>query len=127
MPFQNSPPANDTRSQRNQAVLAPTASSPLDCTPLVHQTRTRSRLEEAENGEGVESAQEEDSEDTEVETSLEGAPEASEAPNIALSNHPLISQDDGENYSIHGTTHSSSCSQGQLQSHQIQDPFHEGT
>ncbi|MBW0578232.1 hypothetical protein O181_117947 [Austropuccinia psidii MF-1] len=37
MPFQNSPPAKNTRSQRNTAVLTPTARVPLDCTPSVHQ------------------------------------------------------------------------------------------
>ncbi|MBW0463642.1 hypothetical protein O181_003357 [Austropuccinia psidii MF-1] len=33
----HSPPANNTRSQRNPAVLTPTARVPLDCTPSVHQ------------------------------------------------------------------------------------------
>ncbi|MBW0475494.1 hypothetical protein O181_015209 [Austropuccinia psidii MF-1] len=37
MPVQNSPPAKSTRSQRNPAVLTPTVSVPLDCTPSVHQ------------------------------------------------------------------------------------------
>ncbi|MBW0519024.1 hypothetical protein O181_058739 [Austropuccinia psidii MF-1] len=37
MPVQNSPPENNTRSQRHQAVLTPTARAPLDCTPSVHQ------------------------------------------------------------------------------------------
>ncbi|MBW0467136.1 hypothetical protein O181_006851 [Austropuccinia psidii MF-1] len=37
MPVQHSPPAKNTRSKRHQAVLTPTASSPLDCTPSVHQ------------------------------------------------------------------------------------------
>ncbi|MBW0483998.1 hypothetical protein O181_023713 [Austropuccinia psidii MF-1] len=37
MPFQHSPPAKNTRSQRNPAVLTPTARVPLDCTPSVHQ------------------------------------------------------------------------------------------
>ncbi|MBW0480558.1 hypothetical protein O181_020273 [Austropuccinia psidii MF-1] len=37
MPAQHSPPANNTRSQRNPAVLTPTARVPLDHTPSVHQ------------------------------------------------------------------------------------------
>ncbi|MBW0479259.1 hypothetical protein O181_018974 [Austropuccinia psidii MF-1] len=34
---QHSPPDNNTRSQRHQAVLTPTARAPLNCTPSVHQ------------------------------------------------------------------------------------------
>ncbi|MBW0590422.1 hypothetical protein O181_130137 [Austropuccinia psidii MF-1] len=37
MPVQHSPPAKNTRSQRNPAVLTPTARVPLDSTPSVHQ------------------------------------------------------------------------------------------
>ncbi|MBW0467364.1 hypothetical protein O181_007079 [Austropuccinia psidii MF-1] len=37
MPVQHSPPAKNTRSQRNPAVLTPTARVPLDCTPSVNQ------------------------------------------------------------------------------------------
>ncbi|MBW0515129.1 hypothetical protein O181_054844 [Austropuccinia psidii MF-1] len=37
MPVQHSPPAKNTRSQRNQAVLTPTARVPLDRTPSAHQ------------------------------------------------------------------------------------------
>ncbi|MBW0520906.1 hypothetical protein O181_060621 [Austropuccinia psidii MF-1] len=33
MPVKHSPPAKNTRSQRNPAVLTPTARVPLDCTP----------------------------------------------------------------------------------------------
>ncbi|MBW0473668.1 hypothetical protein O181_013383 [Austropuccinia psidii MF-1] len=46
----------------------------------------RARLGEAGDEKG------EESEETEVETVLAGVPEASEAANIAHSNHPLISQ-----------------------------------
>ncbi|MBW0505698.1 hypothetical protein O181_045413 [Austropuccinia psidii MF-1] len=46
----------------------------------------RARLGEAEDEEG------EESEETEVATALGGAPEASEAANIAHSNQPLVSQ-----------------------------------
>ncbi|MBW0561552.1 hypothetical protein O181_101267 [Austropuccinia psidii MF-1] len=37
MPVQHSPPAKNTRSQRNPAFLTPTARVPLDHTPSVHQ------------------------------------------------------------------------------------------
>ncbi|MBW0491575.1 hypothetical protein O181_031290 [Austropuccinia psidii MF-1] len=37
MPVQHSPPAKNTRSQRNTAVLTLTARVPLDRTPSVHQ------------------------------------------------------------------------------------------
>ncbi|MBW0541430.1 hypothetical protein O181_081145 [Austropuccinia psidii MF-1] len=45
-------------------------------------------LGEAEDEEGEEYVEEEEEEKTEV----EGAPEASEAPNIALYNQPIVSQ-----------------------------------
>ncbi|MBW0551132.1 hypothetical protein O181_090847 [Austropuccinia psidii MF-1] len=37
MPVRHRPPAKNTRSQRNPAVLTPTARVPLDRTPSVHQ------------------------------------------------------------------------------------------
>ncbi|MBW0509018.1 hypothetical protein O181_048733 [Austropuccinia psidii MF-1] len=37
MPVQHSPPAQNTRCQRNSAVLTPTARVSLDCIPSVHQ------------------------------------------------------------------------------------------
>ncbi|MBW0574816.1 hypothetical protein O181_114531 [Austropuccinia psidii MF-1] len=37
MPVQHSPPSKNTISQKNPAVLTPTARVPLDRTPLVHQ------------------------------------------------------------------------------------------
>ncbi|MBW0549423.1 hypothetical protein O181_089138 [Austropuccinia psidii MF-1] len=37
MPVQHSPPAKNTKSQRNPAVLTPTARVPLDRIPSVHQ------------------------------------------------------------------------------------------
>ncbi|MBW0490822.1 hypothetical protein O181_030537 [Austropuccinia psidii MF-1] len=43
-------------------------------------------------GGGLEADQGEDSEETEVAAALEGASEASESPNIALYNQPLVSQ-----------------------------------
>ncbi|MBW0525631.1 hypothetical protein O181_065346 [Austropuccinia psidii MF-1] len=97
MPVQHSPPAKNTRSQRHQAVLTPTARAPLDCTPSVHQLSANLDRGPPMEGaapsrrgdeEGEESVEEEDSEDTKV----AGAPEASEAPNLAHSNQPLVSQ-----------------------------------
>ncbi|MBW0550919.1 hypothetical protein O181_090634 [Austropuccinia psidii MF-1] len=105
MPVQHSPPANNTGSQRHQAVFTPTARAPLDHTPSVHQLSAnldrgppmegeapsrrvvvKSRSGEAEDEEGEESVEEEDSEETEVAAALAGVPEASEAPNLAPSN-----------------------------------------
>ncbi|MBW0554064.1 hypothetical protein O181_093779 [Austropuccinia psidii MF-1] len=86
MPVQHSPPAKNTRSQRNPAVLTPTARVPLDRTPSVHQLSARARLGEVEDKEG------EEYEETEVATALAGVPEASEAANLAHSNKPLFSQ-----------------------------------
>ncbi|MBW0558440.1 hypothetical protein O181_098155 [Austropuccinia psidii MF-1] len=92
MPVQHSPPAKDTISQRNPAVLTPTARVPLDHTPSVHQLSARARLGEAEDEEGEESVEEEESEETEVATALECVPEASETENLAHYNQPLVSQ-----------------------------------
>ncbi|MBW0569387.1 hypothetical protein O181_109102 [Austropuccinia psidii MF-1] len=131
MPVQHSPPAKNTRAQRHQAVLPPTARAPLDHTPSVHQlsadldrgppmegaTRSRRggvksrrsrsfsgllggypsipqgpRSREGEDEEGEEPMEEECSEETEVESALEGAHEASKAPNLAHSNQPFVSQ-----------------------------------
>ncbi|MBW0517848.1 hypothetical protein O181_057563 [Austropuccinia psidii MF-1] len=105
MPVKHSPPAKNTRSQRHQAVLTPTARAPLDHTPSVHSLsanldrgpqmegeapsrrggvnsktsrsfygllggypsipqRPRSKSGEAEDKEGEESVEEEDSEET---------------------------------------------------------------
>ncbi|MBW0501233.1 hypothetical protein O181_040948 [Austropuccinia psidii MF-1] len=90
MPVENSPPANITRSQRHQSVLTLIVRAPLDCTPAFHQLSTnldrgtpifsqgpRNRLGEAEDEEG------EEYEETEVAEASAGAPEASEAPNLA--------------------------------------------
>ncbi|MBW0495722.1 hypothetical protein O181_035437 [Austropuccinia psidii MF-1] len=52
----------------------------------------RCRLGEAEDEEGEESVEEDVHEEIEVAASLEGTLEASEAPNIALSDQPLVSQ-----------------------------------
>ncbi|MBW0582378.1 hypothetical protein O181_122093 [Austropuccinia psidii MF-1] len=105
MPFQHSSPAKNTRSQIYQAVLTPTARAPLCCTQSAHQLSAnlergppmegaapsrrggpRSRPGEAEDKEG------EESEETKVASALAGAPEASEAPNLAHFNQHLVSQ-----------------------------------
>ncbi|MBW0495511.1 hypothetical protein O181_035226 [Austropuccinia psidii MF-1] len=52
----------------------------------------RSRLGEAEDKEGGECIEEEESEEAEVEASFSGVPEASEASNLAHSNKNLVSQ-----------------------------------
>ncbi|MBW0571088.1 hypothetical protein O181_110803 [Austropuccinia psidii MF-1] len=92
MPVQNSPPAKSTRSQRHQAVLTPIARAPLDCTQSVHQLSANlDRGLPVEGSEPLRGGGEE-SEEAEVEAALEGAPEASEAENLAHSNPPLVSQ-----------------------------------
>ncbi|MBW0470006.1 hypothetical protein O181_009721 [Austropuccinia psidii MF-1] len=99
------PPAKNKRSQRHQAVPTPTARAPLKHTPSVHKLSEnldrgplmkvkapfgrggpRSRFGEAEDEEG------EESEESEGATTLAGAPEASEAANLAHSDQPLVSQ-----------------------------------
>ncbi|MBW0539371.1 hypothetical protein O181_079086 [Austropuccinia psidii MF-1] len=127
MPVQHSPPAKNTRSQRHQAVLTPTARAPLDRTPSVYKLSenldrgrpmegeatsrrggvksrisrsfsgllgsypsisqgARNRSGEAEDEQGEESVEEDYYEETEVAAAFAGAPEASEAPNLAHSN-----------------------------------------
>ncbi|MBW0492343.1 hypothetical protein O181_032058 [Austropuccinia psidii MF-1] len=61
----------------------------------------KSILGKAEDEEGEESGEEEESEETEVSASLAGSPEASEAQILALSNKPLVSQAESNDY-IHG-------------------------
>ncbi|MBW0476345.1 hypothetical protein O181_016060 [Austropuccinia psidii MF-1] len=93
-PSAHSPPAKNTRSQRNPAVHTPTARVPLDCTPSVHQLSARARLGEVEDEEGEESVEEEDSGETEVADALENPPEVPKASNLAPTNQPLVSQSD---------------------------------
>ncbi|MBW0498885.1 hypothetical protein O181_038600 [Austropuccinia psidii MF-1] len=78
MPVQQSPPAKNTRCQRHQAVLTPTARAPLECTPSVHQLSANLDGGPPMKGEAP--------------SRRGGAPEASEAPNLAHSNQPLVSQ-----------------------------------
>ncbi|MBW0508385.1 hypothetical protein O181_048100 [Austropuccinia psidii MF-1] len=54
----------------------------------------RARLAEAEDGEGEESAEEEDSERTEVAYAFENAPETPQGFNLTPTNQPLVSQSD---------------------------------
>ncbi|MBW0581482.1 hypothetical protein O181_121197 [Austropuccinia psidii MF-1] len=88
MPVQNSPPAKNTRSQRNPAVLTPTARVPLEHTPSVHQLSARARLGEVEDEEGEESVEEEDCGETEV----ADAPKVTQGSNLASTNQPIVSQ-----------------------------------
>ncbi|MBW0518451.1 hypothetical protein O181_058166 [Austropuccinia psidii MF-1] len=59
---------------------------------IFQKRRCERQIGEAEDEEGKDSVEEEESEEMGVESALEGAPEASEALNIALSNQPLVSQ-----------------------------------
>ncbi|MBW0529847.1 hypothetical protein O181_069562 [Austropuccinia psidii MF-1] len=120
MPVQHSPPAKNTRSQRNTAVLTPTARVPLDCTPSVHQLSANLDRGPPTEGAGpsrrsisfsgllggypgisegararlgeAEDEEGEESEETEGANALEGVPEASEAANLAHSNQHLVSK-----------------------------------
>ncbi|MBW0532867.1 hypothetical protein O181_072582 [Austropuccinia psidii MF-1] len=105
MPVQHSPPAKNTTSQRHQAVLTPAARTHIDHTPSVDQLSANldrgppmegaepSRRGGAKSRSGeAEDEDEEEFEETEVEAALTGANEASEAPNLAPSNQPLVSQ-----------------------------------
>ncbi|MBW0561680.1 hypothetical protein O181_101395 [Austropuccinia psidii MF-1] len=100
MPVQNSPPAKNTRSQRNPAVLTPTESVPLDFTPSVNQLREdldrRPPMEGSTPSRrgGMKSRRSRsfsgllDS----YHGMSEGVPEASEATNLTHSDQPLVSQ-----------------------------------
>ncbi|MBW0480494.1 hypothetical protein O181_020209 [Austropuccinia psidii MF-1] len=97
MPVQDSPPAKNTRSQRNPAVFTPTARPPIEGAapsrrggmksrrsisfsgllggyPDMSEV-ARARLGEAEGEEGEESVEEEDFGEIEVADALENAPE----------------------------------------------------
>ncbi|MBW0495091.1 hypothetical protein O181_034806 [Austropuccinia psidii MF-1] len=92
MPAQLSPPAENTRFQRNPAVLTPTARVPLEHTPSVHQWSARAIIGEVEDEKGAESLEEEDSGETEVANALENAPEVPQSSNLDLSSKPNVSQ-----------------------------------
>ncbi|MBW0506334.1 hypothetical protein O181_046049 [Austropuccinia psidii MF-1] len=121
MPVQHSPPAKNTRSQRNPAVCTPTARVPLDHIPSVHQLSAnldrgppiegaapsrrggmKSRRSRSFSGllEGEDSVEEEDSGETEVVDALENAPEVPQGSNLAPTNQPLVSQSDPSLFKI---------------------------
>ncbi|MBW0502635.1 hypothetical protein O181_042350 [Austropuccinia psidii MF-1] len=103
MPVQNSLPANNTRSQRHQAVLTPTSSSFPDCTPSVHQLSKN--LDRGPPMEGA-SPSRRGGVKSRISRSFSGllggypstfqgprsSPEASEASNIDHSNQPFVAQ-----------------------------------
>ncbi|MBW0530970.1 hypothetical protein O181_070685 [Austropuccinia psidii MF-1] len=76
----------------------------------------RSRLGEDEDEEGEDSVEKEESLKTEVTAALVGAHEASEAPNLPLSEKTPVSQAKPKN-----------GSQGKLKHLSIKDSVHEGT
>ncbi|MBW0585639.1 hypothetical protein O181_125354 [Austropuccinia psidii MF-1] len=120
MPVQHSPSAKNTISQRNPAILTPTARAPSDRTPSVHQLSENldrgppmeeaalSRRSRSFSGllggypgmsEGararlgeVEDEEGEDSGETEVADALENTPEVPQGSNLAHSSQPLVSQ-----------------------------------
>ncbi|MBW0502059.1 hypothetical protein O181_041774 [Austropuccinia psidii MF-1] len=117
MPVQHSPPAKNTRSQTNPAVLTPTARDPLDSTPSVHQLSAnldrgppmereapsrrggmKSRRSRSFSGlldeEEEESVEEEDSGETEVADAFANAPEVPQGSNLTPTTQPPVSQSD---------------------------------
>ncbi|MBW0547209.1 hypothetical protein O181_086924, partial [Austropuccinia psidii MF-1] len=113
IPVQKGPPAKNKRLKRNIAVLPPTARAPLYCTPSVYKLSKhlergpqmeraapprrggpRSRLGDSGDEKGEKSVEKEEAVEIEVVADLEGAPESSEAPNIALFNGNLVSKDE---------------------------------
>ncbi|MBW0526922.1 hypothetical protein O181_066637 [Austropuccinia psidii MF-1] len=98
MSFQHSPPAKNTRSQRNPSVLTRTARVPLDRTPSVHQLSAN--LDRGHNGRSRtlqkrgDEINKEDSGETEVADALANAPEVPRGSNLAPTSKPLVSQSD---------------------------------
>ncbi|MBW0547256.1 hypothetical protein O181_086971 [Austropuccinia psidii MF-1] len=105
MPVPHSPPAKNTRSQRNKDFLTPTARAPLDCTPSVHQLGAN--LDRGPPMEGAAPSRRgglKSRRSRSFSGCLGGYPSipqgprsrsgegASEAPNLAHSNQPLFSQ-----------------------------------
>ncbi|MBW0527959.1 hypothetical protein O181_067674 [Austropuccinia psidii MF-1] len=131
-PPKNIPPAKNTRSQRNPAVLTPTARAPLECTPSVHtmsEDLDRGPPMEGEapsrrGGLEAENEEVEESEETEVEAALAGTPEASGAPNLSLSKQPLVSQAETNvlNMMEQSTTHPSTYPQGKFKTPSMKAP-----
>ncbi|MBW0470377.1 hypothetical protein O181_010092 [Austropuccinia psidii MF-1] len=102
IPVQHSPPAKNQRSQRKQAVLTPTERDPLDRTQSVHQLSANLDRGPPMEGEapsrrgaclkGLEVVWGRGLRRMKWQLLLAGAPEASEAANLAHSNQPLVSQ-----------------------------------
>ncbi|MBW0460996.1 hypothetical protein O181_000711 [Austropuccinia psidii MF-1] len=91
--FDRGPPTEREEPSRRGAVNSKRSrsfSGFLGCYPGISQG-PRSRLGEADYEEGEYSMEVEYSKGTEVPAALEGPPEPSEAPNLALSNQPLVS------------------------------------
>ncbi|MBW0572144.1 hypothetical protein O181_111859 [Austropuccinia psidii MF-1] len=89
MAVQHSPPANNTRSQRNPAVLTPTARVPLDRTTSVHQLSAN-----MDRGPPMERAAPSRRSRVSLAYWVDtlACLKASEASNLAHSNQPLVSQ-----------------------------------
>ncbi|MBW0515640.1 hypothetical protein O181_055355 [Austropuccinia psidii MF-1] len=116
MPVHNSPPAKNTRSQRNPAVFTPTVRVPLYCTPSVYQPsenlyrgpptegkapsrrggmksrRSRSFSGLFDGYPGM--SEEEDSGEAEVVDALANPSEVPQDSNLAPTNQPLVFQPD---------------------------------
>ncbi|MBW0482122.1 hypothetical protein O181_021837 [Austropuccinia psidii MF-1] len=104
MPVLHSPPAMNIRSQRHQAVLTPTVMAPLKQTPSVNQlSENLNRGPSMEGSEtprrggprrrlGEDKDEQGESEETKVAAALAGSPKAFEAPNLAPSHQPLVSE-----------------------------------
>ncbi|MBW0477860.1 hypothetical protein O181_017575 [Austropuccinia psidii MF-1] len=90
MPVQHSPPAKNTRSQRNPAVLTPTARVPLERTPSVHQLSAN--LDRGPPMEGEAPSRRSRSFSGLFSGYFGMCPEASEAANLAHSKQPLVSE-----------------------------------
>ncbi|MBW0540619.1 hypothetical protein O181_080334 [Austropuccinia psidii MF-1] len=92
MPVQHSPLAINTRSQRNPAVLTPTARAPLYHTLSVHQLSANLDKGAPMEGEAPSRRGGQDYGETEVAEALESAPEIPHSSNIALLIQPFVSQ-----------------------------------
>ncbi|MBW0487467.1 hypothetical protein O181_027182 [Austropuccinia psidii MF-1] len=96
MPVQHSPPSKNTISQRNQAVLTPTARVPLHRTPSVHQLSAN--LDRGPPMEGAAPSRKGGMKSRRSRSFLSywvatlACLKASEAANLAHSNQPLVSQ-----------------------------------
>ncbi|MBW0472170.1 hypothetical protein O181_011885 [Austropuccinia psidii MF-1] len=93
MPVQHLPPVRQTRSHgRDQAVLTPTPTAPLDGTPAVPQLRSHVDRGTVMEGEEKNSAEEEYSYGTEFFPPPVGASEATAGPTLANYNQIVFHQ-----------------------------------